>query len=70
MFLEVCQKEKLLCYIPTYKLSQNHLELFFGIIRLHGGSNNNPTAKQFISAYRKNVIHLQLKAHDKGNCIP
>jgi hypothetical protein len=52
------------------KLSQDHLELFFGIIRLHGGSNNNPTAKQFISAYRKNLIHLQLKAHDKGNCIP
>jgi hypothetical protein len=47
---------------------------FFRVIRSHGGNNNNnPTAKQLISAYRKNLIHLQQKAHDKGNegkCIP
>ncbi|KAF0719484.1 THAP domain-containing protein 9, partial [Aphis craccivora] len=29
-------------YILTYKMSQDHLELFFGCIRSRGGSNNNP----------------------------
>jgi len=34
-------------YLLTYKLSQDHLELFFGCIRLRGGCNN-PTASQFV----------------------
>ena len=35
-----------------YKMSQDHLELFFGAVRAAGGWNNNPTALQFRSAYK------------------
>ena len=39
-------------YLLTYKLSQDHLELYFSCIRRMGGWNNNPSAKQFGYAYR------------------
>lgn len=42
-------------FILTYRLSQDHIELFFGTIQSHLGHNNNPTAKQFCAAYRKIV---------------
>lgn len=32
-------------FLPVYKCSQDHIELFFGSIRLHGGYNNNPTCR-------------------------
>jgi len=34
-------------FILTYKMSQDHLELFFGCLRARGGSNNNPNSVQF-----------------------
>jgi len=37
-----------------YKLSQDHLEMFFGIVKAQGGYNNNSTSRQFKSAYKKN----------------
>lgn len=43
-------------HLRIYKFSQDHLELFFGSIRAHGGHNNNPTVRQFRSSYRKLVI--------------
>uniref|UniRef100_A0A2S2NNN9 THAP domain-containing protein 9 n=2 Tax=Schizaphis graminum TaxID=13262 RepID=A0A2S2NNN9_SCHGA len=58
-------------FIRTYRLSQDHLELFFGTIRSHGGHNNNPTAKQFRAAYRKIVIRTNdVQSFNTGNCIP
>lgn len=53
LYEEVCEKDNLLSYIPTYKLSQDHLEMIFSIIRSHGGCNNNPTANQFKTALKK-----------------
>lgn len=40
-------------FIPSYKINQDHVELFFGAIRSHQGHNNNPTARQFKAAYIK-----------------
>lgn len=40
-------EKKYVSYLLTYKLSQDHLELFFSAIRSKGGFNNNPTALQF-----------------------
>ena len=40
-------------YLLTYKLSQDHIELFFGAVRSSCGSNNNPTVRQFIAAYKR-----------------
>ncbi|GLV43869.1 hypothetical protein CBL_11551 [Carabus blaptoides fortunei] len=44
------EEEQSLATIPTYRLSQDHLEVLFGVIRRHGGSCNNPTPYQFRSA--------------------
>ena len=49
-------------YLLTYKLSQVHLELFFGAIRAAGGFNNNPTTQQFTAAYKR----LLLRSHIDG----
>lgn len=57
-------------YLSTYKISQDHLELFFSAIRSKGGHNNNPSARQFISAYKRLLVHAQFKNDGKGNCIP
>lgn len=57
-------------YMATYRLSQDHLELFFGCIRQRGGYNNNPNVIQFRAAYKKLLNHLELKSTFRGNCIP
>ena len=56
-------------YLLTYKLSQDHLELFFGAIRSSCGCNNNPTVRQFISAYKRLLMRHEIKAGLYGNCI-
>ena len=54
-------------YLLTYKFSQDHLELFFGAIRSSGGFNNNPTAQQFIAAYKRLLLRSSIEG-GKGNC--
>ena len=57
-------------YLLTYKLSQDHLEMFFGKIRRQGGWNNNPTAMQFRSAFKKLLVHNEVSEAMRGNCMP
>lgn len=57
-------------YLCTYKMSQDHLELFFGAIRSRGGYNNNPSARMFQAAYKKLLVHAQFKDGSNGNCVP
>ena len=57
-------------FLCTYKISQDHLELFFSKIRSHCGHNNNPTALQFESSYKRLLIHNELKEIKTGNCTP
>ncbi|XP_049782417.1 uncharacterized protein LOC126184099 [Schistocerca cancellata] len=59
----------LLKFLPIYKCSQDHLEMFCSAIRSRGGWNNNPTARQFISAYKKLLIDNEIRESDRGNCI-
>ena len=54
-------------YLLTYKLSQDHLELFFSAVRARGGFNNNPTALQFQAAYKRLLMRRSITA--SGNCI-
>lgn len=61
---------KTLLFLITYKLSQDHVELFFGKIRSLGGHNNNPNTRQFKSAYKKLLAHLELSKKFSGNCLP
>jgi hypothetical protein len=53
-----------------YKFSQDHLELFFCAVRGRGGWNNNPTARQFKAAYKRLIVHQEVKSVSTGNCIP
>ncbi|KAF2879694.1 hypothetical protein ILUMI_26470 [Ignelater luminosus] len=69
MYIEL-KRDYSLSYIPTHKLSQDHIELFFGTIRSAGGYNNNPTVRQFRSAYTKILVHTELKESSRGNCVP
>ena len=52
----------------TYKFSQDHIELFFCSLRSRFGSNNNPTAKQFQQAYKRLLLHQEIRGN-RGNCI-
>lgn len=59
-----------LCYLPLHKMSQDHIEIFFSVIRSHGGYSDNPTARQFESIYKKLLIHGELRAFSTGtNCM-
>jgi len=70
MYKFLCIDNEYLKYIPMYKISQDHLELIFGNIRSCGGYNNNPTVQQFKSAFKKLIIHTEIKEGNTGNCIP
>lgn len=64
------EEKNFIDYISMYRVSQDHLELFFGLIRKHGGYNNNPNILQFRAAYKKTLNHLELRSSFSGNCIP
>ena len=53
-------------YLLTYKLSQDHLELFFGAVRSAGGFNNNPTAIQFAASYRRLLMRHRIEGGGGG----
>ena len=63
----VAPSKPCLKYLLTYKLSQDHLELFFAAIRCAGGWNNNPTTSQFTSAYKKLLMRHMIEGGN-GNC--
>lgn len=63
----VWQEDSELKYLLTRKFSQDHLELFFATVRSRGGNNNNPSALQFRSAYRK-VLLANISPPSSGNC--
>jgi len=56
-------------FLLTYKLSQDHLEMFFSAIRARGGFNNNPTALQFESTYKRLLVHTEIMTSSGANCI-
>lgn len=54
--------------IPTFHMSQDPLESFFGRIRSKCGNNDNPTVEQFKSAYRKTLVNKEFTAPVGANC--
>lgn len=54
-------------FLMTYKLSQNHIDLLFGLITNKGGWNNNPTVRQFFSAYKKFFVHTDFRETTRSN---
>lgn len=58
-------------YFLSYKSSQDHLEMFFSLIRRMNGNNNNPTTTQFKSAYKKLICNkLSVAVSPYANCTP
>lgn len=55
-------------YLLMYKFSQDHVEMFFCMIRGRFGWNNNPSALQFRSAYRQLLVRNEVKCKSTGNC--
>lgn len=55
-------------YLLTYKLSQDHLETFFSAIRSRCGYNDNPTCYQFQTAYKRLLVHNQIRSSMYANC--
>ena len=64
--LVACNNAKLK-YLLTYKLSQDHIELFFAAIRSSYGCNNSPTALQFRSPYKRMLVRHEISS-PSGNC--
>ena len=63
LFADLIATEKpVMKYLLTYKLSQDHLELFFAAVRSCGRWNNNPTASQFMAAYKRLLIRHEIKS--------
>lgn len=50
-------------------MSQDHIETYFSSIRQRGGFNNNPSCKQFKSAYKKLLVHNEISGSQYGNCV-
>jgi len=56
-------------YKLSYKLSQDHVEMFFSTIRRMNGHNNNPTTTQYISVYKKLLLNnLNIIISSSANC--
>lgn len=55
---DVLTKRYNVAKLPMYRISQDHVETLFSVIRACGGFNNNPTTRQFVSAIRKIICHV------------
>lgn len=54
--------------IYTFRFSQDHLELLFASIRQMFGCNDNPSCRQFESAWRRLLGQHQITASEAANC--
>lgn len=54
-------------FVLTYKLSQDHLELFFACVRSKGGCNNIPNCYQFKNTLRQLLFTKDITVQN-GNC--
>lgn len=58
---DLLRNERPLKYVLFYKLSQDHLEIFFGAVRNRNGNNVNPTCHQFERAMKGLALHAEMK---------
>lgn len=68
IFDEIRTKNDYFKYLLTYKVSQDHIELFFNAVRARGGWCVNPTPRHFSAAYKKLLAHHQIKT-SVGNVV-
>lgn len=58
---------KLIDFLPTFSLSQDPLECFFGRSRSLYGSNTNPTEEQFVASFRKLLVDNEINCSAFSN---
>ncbi len=69
VLIDLCKSNKMQ-YIPTYKFSQDHLEIYFSMIRSRWGFNNNPSVMAVRAAWKSLLVQNEVKAKMTGNCLP
>lgn len=57
-------------FFNTYRLSQDHLELLFNIIRRQGGWNNNPSARVLRGIFKGILFGSGCIPSNNGNVLP
>lgn len=67
-YMEYVERAAVIPYVLTFRFSQDHLELLFACIRQMFGCNDNPSAKQFESAWRRLLGNHQITASNSVNC--
>lgn len=67
-FQDMLDKD-MLSFLLTYKLSQDHIEMFFSAVRSRGGFNNNPSAAQFEAAFKRLLVHTEILTPTSANCL-
>lgn len=67
IYEELVEKHHWLMFFATYRISQDHLEMFFGKIRSMNGNSDNPMAHQFVSAYRKLQLQCDISVSAFSN---
>lgn len=58
----------LLKYLLTYKLSQNHFDRLFWVLRGQGEWSNNLEAEHFMADHMRLFIHHAIQP-GRGNCV-
>lgn len=67
MYEEFVETHKWMEFFPCSKISQDPVEIFFGDVRSSNGHNDNPNTPQFISAYRKLLLQLDISTSSRSN---
>jgi len=67
LFRKYVTQEELLQFLPTYKLSQDGLELLFSSVRARFGRNNNPDSLQLEYAMRR-MLTVRINPSGSSNC--
>lgn len=67
MYEEFVETHQWMECFPCSKISQDPVEIFFGDVRSSNGHNDNPNTAQFISAYRKLLLQLDISTSSRSN---
>lgn len=67
LYTKFIEEKNWLTCLPVYRLSQDHIEIFFGKIRSMHGCNDNPTVQQFTSSYRWLYFQQDFSISDRSN---
>lgn len=68
LFTDYVQEREIIKALPTYKFSQDPVEILFGKVRSLGGYNDNPSCEEFKAAFRKLLAFSAVMYSRFSNC--